>query len=285
MENIRIGSYQGHLEDNNFEANIIKAEKVINESRKMKLDFLCFPECYLTGYTKQAVVECAISLDDSRLLKFIKSTSDIDTVIIIGLNEKSDTGVYNTCLVIYKGMLIGKARKTMLTQGYDSELFKSDFDIPVFEHKDIKFGIAICHTTSFVEPAQYMRLKGARLLFTPHFNNISPEIRGNNGDLIGSFWEHRTMVLNNQAALATLLKMVVVRSNVIIINKNELGSGDSNIWDMNGKLVAEGTPFVEQIVVAEFEKKIFMEEHFINRKELPITLYENIHSAAKEFLD
>jgi len=46
------------------------------------------------------------------------------------------------------------------------------------------------------------------------------------------------MVLNNQAALAALLKMVVVRSNVVIVREGHLGAGDANIWDMNGEVVA-----------------------------------------------
>ena len=91
------------------------------------------------------------------------------------------------------------------------------------------------------------------------------------------------MVLNNQAALATLLKMVVVRSNVIIVNDNQLGSGDSNIWNMDGVLVAEGTPFVECVVTAEFDQRVFLEEHWIDRRDVPVRLVEMIAEAASEY--
>jgi predicted amidohydrolase len=98
-----------------------------------------------------------------------------------------------------------------------------------------------------------------------------------------TFWEHRTMVLNNQAALATLLKMVVVRSNVVIVREGHLGAGDAIIWDMNGEVVARGTPFTECIVTAEFDRVIFERENWINRKEVPVELLDQIARAAREY--
>jgi hypothetical protein len=138
--------------------------------------------------------------------------------------------------------------------------------------------------TSFVEPALYLRWKGACLLFTPHFNNIAPATERGDGSRM-TFWSHRRMVLNNQAALATLLKMVVVRSNVVIVRPDALGAGDSNIWGMDGELVASGEPFVEQVVTATFDKRIFTEEHWIDRREVPVQLLRMIADAAKRYGD
>jgi predicted amidohydrolase len=91
------------------------------------------------------------------------------------------------------------------------------------------------------------------------------------------------MVLNKQAALATLFKMVVVRSNVVIVENGPRGAGDANIWDMHGVVVASGVPFTECIVTAEFDRWIFEKEHWINRKEIPVDLLENIARAAKDY--
>jgi len=91
------------------------------------------------------------------------------------------------------------------------------------------------------------------------------------------------MVLNNQAALATLLKMVVVRSNVVIVQEGHLGAGDACIWDMNGEIVAQGTPFTECVVTAEFDRAIFEKENWIDRREVPVELVEQILSAAQAY--
>lgn len=281
-EKIKIGSYQGPIKENDFDANLKNVYKIIEETKKDKLDFLCFPETYLSGYKPDSIKESSVSLDDKRLLKLFEDTKNLDTVFLLGLSERKEDGIYNAQIVFYKGEFLGKQYKTMLTQGYDDKHFKPSLEMNVFEAKGIKFGIAICHTTSFVEPAQYLRWKGARLLFTPHFNDITPYIKTPDGHTFG-FWPHREMVLNNQAALATLLKMVVVRSNITVANENQLGAGDSNIWDMDGKCVAKGTPFFEEVVMHEFDKDIFVNEHWIDRREIPVELMKMMYDAVKEY--
>ena len=79
------------------------------------------------------------------------------------------------------------------------------------------------------------------------------------------------------------LKMVVVRSNVVIVHPDHLGAGDSNIWNMDGVMVAAGEPFTECVVTAEFERRIFQQEHWIDRHEVPPQLLEMIARAAQEY--
>lgn len=277
-EKIKIGSYQGPIVNNDFDANLEKVKKIIEQTSGDRLDFLCFPETYLSGYTPEAIKESAVSVNDVRLQEFILWTKQFDTVFLVGMSEKTDKGIFNSQLVLYKGKVLGIQHKTMLTQGYDSEYFITDLDLPVFEAKGIKFGVCICHTTSFIEPAQCLRMKGARLLFTPHYNDIPPQEKLPNGEK-STYADHRQMVLANQTAIATLLKMVVVRSNIVSISERGVGSGDSNMWDMNGNCVAEGKPFTECVVEHEFSKDIFLKEHYISRKEVPVELFKQIYEA------
>jgi predicted amidohydrolase len=279
-EKIKIGSWQGLVEED-LSRNIVKVEKVLEESKDLGLDFICFPETYLSGYSPEAIRENALSLEDKRLTKLITEFRSMDSVILVGMSEKQADKTFNSQVVFYKGEILGVYHKTMLTD-YDQQCFSTDLVLPVFEAKGVRFGVIICHDTSFVEPALYLRWKGARLLFTPHFNNLPPTgILTSTGEV--SFWEHRSMVLNNQAALATLLKMVVVRSNVIVIHPDSLGTGEGGIWGMNGDLLAKGEPFRECMVTQEFEKNIFLKEHWINRAEVPSQLLDMIAEAAKEY--
>ncbi len=278
---IRIGSFQGPIHDNGFDLNLGKVKEVVDQTRDMGLDFLCFPETYLSGYSEQAVRESSIPMDDPRLLEFIRFSAAYDTVILVGMSEREGDKIFNTQIVVHRGALLGKYRKAILTHE-DKLVFAPGRDFPVFEAKGIKFGVVICHDTSFVEPALLLRWKGARLLFTPHYNDIPPEGMDTSDGKV-TFWKHRTVVLNNQAALATLLKVVVVRSNVVIVREGHLGAGDANIWDMNGEVVARGTPFTECVVTAEFDRAIFERENWINRKEVPVELLEQIAQAARKY--
>ena len=280
-ERIRIGSFQGPILDHDFEGNLKKVTEVLNQTVDKGLDFLCFPETYLTGYSEQAIQESSIFINDPRLQEFIRFCTDFDTVILAGLCEREGKKIFNTQIVVYRGKLLGKYHKAMIMDD-EKLLFATDLEFPVFEAKGVKFGVVICADTSYVEPALLLRWKGARLLFTPHYN-YSPLEGIHTSDGKVTFWEHRTMVLNNQAALATLLKMVVVRSNVVTVEENQLGSGDAAIWDMNGKIVASGIPFTECVVTAEFDRAIFEKEHWISRKDVPVELVNQIAHAAREY--
>jgi len=57
----------------------------------------------------------------------------------------------------------------------DKRVFTAGLDFPVFEAKGVRFGVVICADTSYVEPALLLRWKSARLLFTPHYNDIPPD--------------------------------------------------------------------------------------------------------------
>jgi predicted amidohydrolase len=278
---IQIGTWQGPVIENDFDSNLDKVCSVLHENESLGLDFLCFPEAFLSGYSAQAVRQSSTTLDDPRLLSFVHQTRNIDTVILVGMSERWNQKIYNTQLVIYQGEVLGKYHKTILTSE-DTLVYTADLEMPVFQAKGICFGVVICHDTSFVEPALCLRWKGARLLFTPHYNDIPPEgIVTAEGRI--TFWEHRAMVLNNQAALATLLKMVVVRSNIVTVQPGHLGAGDAAIWDMDGKQVAAGTPFTECLVTAAFDRGIFEREHWIDRNEVPIGLVEKIAQAARVY--
>lgn len=279
---IHIGSYQGPIVDGDPQANLAVVLRVYAAAVRQSLHFVCFPEVYLTGYSPAAVNNAALAPDGPEVQRLLAATRGQPTVLLVGSAIRRADGIYNAQLVIHDGRLRGIAHKTLLTRGYDDRLFKTDLALPVFVAHGIRFGVAICHSTSFVEPALYLRWRGARLLFTPHFNDIAPYTETPDGFSM-SFWGHRQMVLNNQAALATLLKMVVVRSNVVIVRPDALGAGDSNIWNMDGALVAAGEPFTEQLVTASFDRAIFTREHWIDRREVPVQLLEMIADAARQY--
>jgi predicted amidohydrolase len=229
-------------------------------------DFLCFPEGYLSNYS----ADLAVSLDDPRVEQLARASRRHDMVTVVGLSEKEAGQVLNTALVLYRGAMLGKYRKTMLT-GSDKKVFASDYGLPVFEAKGIPFGVIICHDSSFVEPALTMRWMGARLLFSPHYNSISSDRMD----------EHRIKVRNNHIGLATLLQMVVVRSNVVGWKEDRLGYGDSAIFSPLGEVVAAAPLFQETLISAEFEKGVFKDQRWARREEIPLPVLEQLWQAGR----
>lgn len=250
---VKIAAFQGKC-SNDFDQNLKKVLEVITSCSQEGADFLCFPEGFLSDYSSRL----AVRLDDPKIQELVRLTGQYDTVTIVGLSERENGNVFNTAIVIHRGRVLGKYRKTMLTES-DAKQFASDYSLPVFEAKGIRFGVIICHDSSFVEPAMTMRKKGARLLFSPHYNSIS----SNRMD------EHRRKVRNNHIGLAALLQMVVVRSNVVGWKEDDLGYGDTTIFSPLGDVVASAPLFQETLITAEFERAIFKKESWASQKELP----------------
>ncbi len=266
---IKISAFQGRCSDD-FDENLSKVYKIIDEAGKGNSDFLCFPESYLSNYKAEETL--VVPLDDPRVKELISHTARFDMVVIVGISEKESDKAFNTALIIYQGKLLGKYRKTMLTGG-DKKIFAPDYSLPIFEAKGIPFGVIICHDSSFVEPALTMRWKGARLLFSPHYNSIAYD----------GMDEHRTLVRNNHIGLSVLLQMAIVRANVVGGDKDRLGYGDSTIFSPFGVPVASAPLFKEALISAEFEDSIFKSEKWRTRREIPREVRQQLWEAMRDF--
>lgn len=271
---IRISAYQGRC-ISDFDENLRKVREIINRAGQDGSDFLCFPEGYLSNYDVNPCCnkDLAVPLDDQRVVELIEYAGKYDMVVIVGISEKESDKFYNTALILYQGKLLGKYRKTMLT-GSDKASFAHDYSLPVFEAKGIPFGVIICHDSSFVEPALTMRWKGARLLFSPHYNSIGYD----------RVDEHRILVRNNHIGLSCLLQMVVVRANVVGGNDESVGYGDSAIFSPLGVPIISAPLFKEALISAEFDEAVFAKESWRARQEIPMEVCGQLWKASSAFL-
>jgi predicted amidohydrolase len=266
---VRISAYQGRCTDD-IDENLERVHTVIAQAAEQKSDFLCFPEGYLSNYK----AKLSLPLDGPRMRTLIQYTERYDIVVIVGLSELQSDKVFNTALALHRGQLLGTYRKTMLTEG-DKKVFAPDYSLPVFTAKGIPFGVIICHDSSFVEPALTMRWKGARLLFSPHYNRIRYERAD----------EHRSVVRNNHVGLSALLQMVVVRSNVVGGDDEAVSYGDTTIFSPLGVPVAAAPLFKEALISARFEESVFTQENWRRRREVPFEVYRQLWDAARESMD
>lgn len=272
---ITLSIYQGPCADGDFAANLAVVKKVIAQAKDRKSDFVCFPETFLSGYTtREEVAKASRSLDDADIQSLIRSTADHELVVLVGLARKSDAGLMNSMLIMHRGKLLGVYDKVLLTGGDSQELgFTPGKSIPVFEAHGVKFAAIICHDTSFLAPAYVARLKGARLLFTPHYNRIGRQ----------SVDEHRRHVRNCHIALAGQLHMVVARSNVTVTNvPDEVGYGDSFILDPQGNPLAETRLFRTEFLTTRVPAKLLHgPTPWASDDELPRWLKEELRELLK----
>ena len=130
------------------------------------------------GYdTRKVMLKGARRIDDPELAAFIAESAEHGMVVLVGLARITDKGLYNSILIIEGGKLLGTFDKVMLTEGDSDDLgFLPGKDVPVFEAHGAHFAVVICHDTSFPHPALLAKIRGAEILFTPHYNSIDGRI-------------------------------------------------------------------------------------------------------------
>jgi predicted amidohydrolase len=133
----------------------------------------CFPECYLQGYLTQCqdARDHAISLTSPEFGVVLSRLVRFRCAIVLGLIEIKDGLLFNTAVVIHRGKLLGRYRKTHLLPG--EALFEPGTAYPTFDVDGLRFGINICYDTNFNEAAAALADGGARLIVCPA-NNMMP---------------------------------------------------------------------------------------------------------------
>src|SRR5947209_5920426 len=246
---MRIGDCQLVSKPSDFEGNLAKVVQGLEKAHKDRVEVLSFPERYLTGYqdTEEEVRKHAFAADSARMMQVLDRTSRFDPTVIVGFNELRGKDLYNTCLVAHKGHLLGLYSKCAAYMKFH----KQGREFPVFERGGVKFGVIICADGGYIEPARILALKGARIVFAPHFNSISA------AGLLGHFMKVRS----DHTARAIENSIWFVRGNNVVLDPAKsglakgpgVGYGDSYILDPGGEIVVRSRRHVEDFIMVDID--------------------------------
>ena len=252
---VRIGHYQCICHQGNFEENLKTVIYGLKLASEAKLDIVSFPESLLTGYfssEKDARANC-FAIDSPQMKKVLKETAHFETLFMVGFNELRGDKLYNTVAVIDKGRILGSYSKAFPCFGY----FVHGREFPVFEKKGLKFGVVICADGGYIEPCRILALKGAKVVFAPHFNYVTSPVT------------HYQMVRNDSIARAVENNIYFLRGdNVVHGNTVEglpfvgYGYGDSFLIDPNGEIVAGSGLYSEYLMIYNLDLD---RKHYPNR--------------------
>lgn len=245
---MRIGHCQFETRCGEFEANLDKVVEGLNRADQERVQIVCFPECFLTGYpdTEELARRDAFAVDSPSMMKVLDRTSRFQATCIVGFNELRGRDLYNTAAVVHKGHLLGTYSKCAAYQRFH----KQGREFPVFERNGTKFGVVICADGGYIEPTRILALKGAKIIFSPHFNYISKE------GLIAHFQKVRA----DHVARAIENQVYFVRGNNVsagrdpgITRHDGVGYGDSYIVDPYGEFLVRSRRHQQDFIFADVD--------------------------------
>jgi len=234
-----------------FDHNLKRVEEGLAHAATDRAEIVSFPECFLTGYPDAAEVawQGAFAADSPQMAAVLDLTSRFDPTLIAGFNEIRGSDLYNTALVAHRGHLLGLYSKCSAYQKFH----RQGRDFPVFERSGVKFGVLICSDGGYIEPARILALKGARLIFAPHFNSIADR----------SLLAHFMKVRADHTARAIENSIHFVRGNNVVLDParsglthSGIGYGDSYVVDPHGEILARTRRHVEDFLVTDLDTSV-----------------------------
>jgi predicted amidohydrolase len=248
---MRIGHCQLDSQLGRFDENLAKVTAGLERADADKVEIVCFPECFLTGYPDDGEIarRDAFALDSPQIMQVLDQTAKFEAAFIVGFNELRNGDLFNTAIVVHKGHLLGHYSKCSAYMRFH----RQGREFPVFEHKGLKFGVVICSDGGFIEPSRLLALQGAKVIFAPHFNYI-----GKDG-LIGHFMHVRA----DHTARAVENMVYFVRGNNVSLGKEEcisgydgVGYGDSYIVDPWGEIMVRSRRHGEDFIFADIDPDV-----------------------------
>jgi len=248
---MRVAAYQGPVVFGDAEANLQTVLESLRAAEEQRVQILCLPETFLHGYfpsAEQARAN-AVDLGGDEFQYLLKRLEPYSPTLILGLNELRGDTLYNTAVVVERGRLLGRYSKNYLVFDY----FERGHEFPVFERDGVKFGVIICADSSYMEPARIEAMRGAQIIFSPHFNYIGYD----------GLEDHTWRVRQQHVARAIENDVHVVRANVVVpesqgaavFGYSGVGVGDSFVLNRRARVMTEAGLCAKALLVHEIPEE------------------------------
>jgi NAD+ synthase (glutamine-hydrolysing) len=241
MRTIRISMAQINPIVGDLAGNRDKIIDAINSAKKLGADLVALPELAVTGYPPEDLLLKPRFVKDSiRTLKEIQQATK-GIVAIVGFVDGNHGRLFNAAAILTQGRHIYTYRKIFLPNyGVFDEYryFTPGGRYPVVTVKGVGVGVNICEDIWYEEgPARVQALAGAEVIVNI---NASPYHKGKGAERL------------------TMLSKRAKENGVVISYTNTVGGqdelvfdGQSVVIDRNGKVIARGKQFEEEMLTVD----------------------------------
>lgn len=254
---MKICVIQMNSKENDRDANVATACRLIDEGMAEGPDLLLLPEFFNTEFFAQYRDSKYMSYaepDTGYTLTAIGAKAKQHRVHIVAtIYESAGPGIYfDTAMVVGPtGEIVGKYRKTHpgAVRSLEKIYFKRGSRFPVFDILGWKVGITICYDWAFPEAARCVGVKGAELILMPFaapFSTLAPNM-----------WE---------SVLATR----AWENGVYLASCNKVGKegewifgGKSLIADPNGRILVEAGGEKDETIFATINREKVIEARIV----------------------
>lgn len=204
---------------------------------------ICCPEAVLGGLADDAQrpFDIAVDVESGHLRALLAPLASRSVTTIVGFTEAfGGSALFNSAAIFSKGEVVGVYRKQH--PAIRSSVYRPGDQSPVFTLDQLTFGIMICNDSNFPALGTEMVARGAKILFVPSNNALSPD----KADVVA-------LTRATDISQAQRNRVMVIRADVAGETGDRISIGSSAIVDPEGMVLRAGKPLREDILVADFD--------------------------------
>jgi NAD+ synthase (glutamine-hydrolysing) len=255
VRSLRLALAQINTTVGDFKGNTTRIIRAFDEARSLGVDIIVFPEMAICGYPPEDLLFKPKFIEKNlESLEFITEASLGVTAVVGFVDLNKD--LYNAAALIHDGRLAGIYHKIHLPNyGVfdENRYFKAGAETSVYIIHDVGVGISICEDIWIEDgPAATQAYAGAEVIINI---SASPYHYGK--------WQSRQQMLAGYASHG----LAIVAYNNLVGGQDELVfDGNSMIFDPDGRLIARGKSFTEDMVVADLDVEAVYQSRLKNPK-------------------
>ncbi len=242
VHRLRVAIAQINATVGDFDGNLKKIIKAIEQARSLGADLVTFPELALCGYPPEDLILKPQFVGDNRkyLERVVTASSGLS--VIVGFIDAGD-GPYNAAAIIHDGKLADIYHKICLPNyGVfdENRYFHPGKGCPVYVIAGVGVGVSICEDIWHEDgPVSAQAHFGAGVIVNI---SASPYHYGKA--------EYRKKTL---ARRARDNRVIIVYNNLVGGQDELVFDGNSLVLDEKGRLLAQGWQFAEDLVLVDLD--------------------------------
>ena len=285
-------------------ANLDKAATLVREAARSGANVICLPELFRAQYFCQredhALFGLAEPIPGPSTDILTRVCRETGVVLVASLFERRAPGLYHNTAAILEtdGSIKGIYRKMHIPDDplyYEKFYFTpGDLGFKAMKTTQGDIGTLVCWDQWYPEGARLTSLRGAEILFFPTAIGWHPSEKEEFGTAQYEAWQtaQRAHAIANGVFVCAVNRVGFEHGDVIhdgVEMKGPEGPGlefwgGSFIADPFGRILAQGSPDKEEILIADLDPKLIevTRQHWPFLRDRRIDAYEGI---AKRFLD
>ncbi len=262
---LRVAAVQMNCVLGDWNANIEKADKLLQQASEQEAQLIVLPELFNTGYrVEEKDVLLAESIPGPTADWMVERARKYGVHLIGAILEKGTSNgiVYDSAIVAGPEGIIGTYRKTHLWDRENTRFAKGE-QFPVFDLGAFTLGVQICYEVGFPEGARILTFKGADVIVYP--------------SAFGKARLYAWDIATRSRALENGAYVIAANRTGVEKGETEFG-GHSRIVDPTGTVLAEATE-EDQIIIADADLNLVVGQ----RRTIPYLRDFNRNLISKEY--